>query len=71
MPVDIDPEVAQWVEMLKSPSVDDRLVAVKSLQHLGEDTAIDALIEALKDDNSMVQSIAVTALWELANPVAV
>lgn len=67
----IDPEVAQWVELLRSPDLNDRLVAAKSLQHLGDEDAIDSLITALKDDSPLVQEIAVTALWEIANPVAI
>ena len=33
----IDPEVVEWVEMLRSPDLNDRLVAAKSLQHLGDE----------------------------------
>lgn len=67
----IDPEVMQWVEVLKSDDLNDRLVAAKSLQHLGDEDAIESLIAALKDESPMVQQIAVTALWEMANPVAI
>ncbi|MGB3291758.1 MAG: HEAT repeat domain-containing protein [Phormidesmis sp.] len=67
----IDPEVVQWVEMLRSPDLNDRLVAAKALQHLGDEDAIDTLIIALKDESPKVQEIAVTALWEMANPVAI
>jgi hypothetical protein len=35
MYVDTDDELNQWVELLRSPNLDERLVAVKSLQHLG------------------------------------
>lgn len=68
---DMDPEVAQWVEMLRSPELDERLVAVKTLQHLGDEDAIEPLIGALYDENPMVQEIAITSLWEFANPVAI
>ncbi|MEB3359011.1 MAG: HEAT repeat domain-containing protein [Synechococcales bacterium] len=68
---DMDAEVAQWVEMLRSPTLEERLVAVKTLQHLGDEDAIEALIAALKDEHPMVQKIAVTTLWEFANPVAI
>ncbi|MFN7657989.1 MAG: HEAT repeat domain-containing protein, partial [Dolichospermum sp.] len=68
---DTNSELNQWLEMLRSPDVSDRLVAVKSLQHLGEDAAVDALIIALEDESIAVQKIAVSALWEIANPVAV
>ncbi len=68
---DIDPEVVQWVEMLRSQDLNDRLVAAKALQHLGDEDAIDALIQSLNDESAKVQEIAVTALWEMANPVAV
>ncbi|PSN17027.1 PBS lyase [filamentous cyanobacterium CCP5] len=68
---DMDPEVAQWVEMLRSPSLEERLVAAKSLQHLGDEDAIEPLIGALNDENPTVQTIAVTTLWEFANPVAI
>lgn len=68
---DLDPEVVQWVELLRSPDLNDRLVAAKSLQHLGDEDAIEGLIEALDDDSPMVQEIAVMALWEMANPVAI
>ncbi|MGD1854612.1 MAG: HEAT repeat domain-containing protein [Leptolyngbyaceae cyanobacterium] len=68
---DLDPEVVQWVEMLRSQDLNDRLVAAKSLQHLGDEDAIDALIQSLNDESPRVQEIAVTALWEMANPVVV
>ena len=68
---DTDSELNQWLEMLRSPSLSDRLVAVKSLQHLGEDAAVDALIIALTDESTAVQKIAVSALWEIANPIAI
>lgn len=68
---ELDPEVVQWVEMLGSEELNDRLVAAKALQHLGDEDAIDALIVCLDDDSARVQEIAVTALWEMANPVAV
>ena len=68
---DMDPEVAQWVEMLRSPDLDNRLVAVKTLQHLGDEDAIEPLIGALYDENPTVQEIAITTLWEFANPVAI
>jgi HEAT repeat protein len=38
---------------------------------LGDEAAIDALIIALQDESPAVQKIAVTALWEIANPTAV
>jgi HEAT repeat protein len=68
---ELDPELQPWVELLRSPHVNDRLVAVKTLQHLGDEGAIDFLLEALQDENPAVQKLAVTALWEFANPVAV
>ncbi|EKV03385.1 HEAT repeat-containing protein [Leptolyngbya sp. PCC 7375] len=68
---DLDPEVVQWVEMLRSPDLNDRLVAAKSLQYLGDEDAIDALIQSLNDESPRVQEIAVTALWEMANPVVI
>lgn len=68
---DLDPEVVQWVEMLRSPDINDRLVAAKTLQHLGDEDTIDSLITALEDDSPKVQEIAVMALWEMANPVAI
>jgi HEAT repeat protein len=64
-------ELDQWIEMLRSPNVDDRLVAVKTLQHLGDEETLIPLLEALKDDSPLVQKLAVTSLWELANPAAV
>ncbi|MEO1792542.1 MAG: HEAT repeat domain-containing protein [Cyanobacteria bacterium J06629_19] len=69
--IDLDPEVVQWVEMLQSSDLNDRLVAAKTLQHLGDEDTIDSLITALKDDSPKVQEIAVMALWEMANPVAI
>lgn len=68
---DIDPEVVQWVEMLRAPDLNDRLVAAKALQHLGDEDTIEALISVLDDDSPVVQEIAITALWEMANPVVV
>lgn len=68
---DLDPEVVQWVEMLRSPDLNDRLVAAKTLQHLGDEDTIENLIFALKDESPKVQEIAVMALWEMANPVAI
>ena len=67
----IDPEVAEWIKMLQSPELNDRLVAVKTLQHLGDEGAIEGLIMALEDESPAVQKIAVTTLWELANPAAI
>lgn len=64
-------ELDQWLELLQSPQVDDRLVAVKTLQHLGDENSVLPLLEALKDDSPLVQKLAVTSLWELANPMAV
>ena len=69
--IDLDPEVVQWVEMLQSSDLNDRLVAAKTLQHLGDEDTIDSLITALKDDSPKVQEIAGMALWEMANPVAI
>lgn len=69
--VELDPEVIQWVEMLKSDDLNDRLVAAKALQHLGDEDTIEALINVLDDDSPAVQEIAITALWEMANPVVV
>lgn len=69
--VELDPEVVQWVEMLKSDDLNDRLVAAKALQHLGDEDTIEALINVLDDDSPAVQEIAITALWEMANPVVV
>ena len=71
IPTDLDPEVVQWVEMLQSPDLNDRLVAVNTLQHLGDEDTIESLIVALEDDSPKVQEIAVMALWEMANPVAI
>ncbi|MEL7359901.1 MAG: HEAT repeat domain-containing protein [Cyanobacteria bacterium J06560_6] len=68
---DLDPEVVQWVKMLQSPDLSDRLVAAKTLQHLGDEDTIDSLILALEDHSPKVQEIAVMALWEMANPVAI
>jgi len=31
-----DSELNQWLEMLRSPELSDRLVAVKKLQYLGD-----------------------------------
>ena len=69
--IELDPEVVQWVELLRSEDLNDRLVAAKALQHLGEEDAIDSLIVALTDESPKVQEIAVVALWEMANPIAI
>ncbi|MEA5466798.1 HEAT repeat domain-containing protein [Leptothoe sp. PORK10 BA2] len=68
---ELDPEVVQWVEMLQSPDLNDRLVAAKTLQHLGNEDTIESLIVALNDDSPKIQEIAVMALWEMANPIAI
>jgi hypothetical protein len=47
-PTNFDPEVQQWVEMLGSEDVNDRLVAVKSLQHIGEEEAIPSSFKLLR-----------------------
>lgn len=52
----MDAELEQWLELLQSPDVNDRLVAVKTLQHLGDEDALEPLLEALKDDSLLVQS---------------
>lgn len=67
----VDTELEQWLEMLRSPDVSDRLVAIKTLQHLGDEAALEPLIAALQDESTAVQKLAVTALWELAEPTAV
>ncbi len=67
----LDPEVAQWVDMLRSQDLSDRLVAAKALQHMGDEDTINALIDVLDDESPAVQEIAITALWEMANPVVV
>jgi HEAT repeat protein len=68
----MDNELKQWLELLQSDEVSDRLVVVKTLQHLGDEEALEPLIIALKDETSpSVQKIALTALWELANPIAI
>lgn len=67
----MDNDLKEWLNLLQSNEVSDRLVAVKSLQHLGEEEALEPLILALKDESFLVQKITVTALWELANPKVV
>lgn len=67
----MDSELQQWLEMLRSPNVDDRLVAVKTLQLIGDEEILAPLLEAVKDESPLVQKLAVTTLWELANPAAV
>jgi HEAT repeat protein len=67
----MDSELQQWLEMLRSPNVDDRLVAVKTLQLIGDEEILAPLLEAVKDESPLVQKVAVTTLWELANPAAV
>lgn len=64
-------ELDEWLEMLRSPNLDERLVAIKNLQILGDENSLEGLLEALKDENEIVQKLAVTAIWELANPLAV
>ena len=66
-----DSELNQWLEMLRSPELSDRLVAVKNLQYLGDEEATNALLLALSDESSAVQKIAISALWEIGNPVAI
>ncbi|MFO0213083.1 MAG: HEAT repeat domain-containing protein, partial [Pseudanabaena sp.] len=58
----MDSEMDQWLEMLRSPNVEDRLVAVKSLQHIGDEEIFTPLLEAVKDENPLVQKLAVTTL---------
>jgi HEAT repeat protein len=67
----MDSELQQWLEMLRSPNVDDRLVAVKTLQHIGDEEILTPLLEAVNDESPLVQKLAITTLWELANPAAV
>ena len=43
----MDSELQQWLEMLRSPNVDDRLVAVKTLQHMGDEEILAPLLEAV------------------------
>lgn len=71
MPTNTNSELNQWIELLHSSDESDRLVAVKTLQHLGDEDALEPLITALKDESIAVQKLAVIALWELANPAAV
>jgi HEAT repeat protein len=67
----MDNELDQWLELLQSPQVEDRLVAVKTLQHLGDENTLVPLLDALQDESPLVRKLAVTSLWELANPAAV
>jgi HEAT repeat protein len=67
----LDEESRSLVEMLRSDSLEDRLVGAVSLQHLGDEDTIPFLIEALDDPSDDVQLIAVTTLWELAHQSAV
>src|SRR6476469_5977250 len=71
MHIDTNDELHEWVEMLRSPDLNERLVAVKTLQHLGDEQAVYPLILALQDESIAVQKLAVTALWEIASPIAV
>jgi|GEM_PF-5033630 len=41
-------DLSECLAMLKSEEVGERLVAVKTLQHLGEEEALDPLILALQ-----------------------
>ncbi len=67
----LNAELESWLEMLRSPLESDRLVALKTLQHLGDEAALEPLTHALQDESPRVQKLAVTALWELGNPAAV
>lgn len=71
MYADSDPELNQWVEMLRSPELEERLVAAKNLQILGDEAATEPLILALQDESTAVQKIAVTTLGELGSLTAV
>ena len=51
MNAETDSELNQWLEMLRSPDLSDRLVAVKNLQYLGDEEATNALLIALSDDS--------------------
>ena len=57
MAAEIDSELNQWVEMLRSPDPRDRLVAVKTLQHLGDEAALEPLIMALEDERFTMPSV--------------
>jgi len=67
----MDNDLKEWLDLLQSDLVSDRLVSVKNLQLLGEEEALEPLILVLKDESVLVQKVAVTALWELANPKVV
>ena len=59
---DLDPEVVQWVEMLGSEDLNDRLVAAKALQHMGDEDTNNSLVGVLNEDSPANQKIAITAL---------
>ncbi|MFN7377583.1 MAG: HEAT repeat domain-containing protein, partial [Pseudanabaena sp.] len=63
-----DSELQEWIELLQSDDLSDRLVAIKSLQHLGDEAALDVVVLALNDESPAVQKIAIATLWEFANP---
>ena len=63
-----NPELQEWIELLQSDDLSDRLVAIKSLQHLGDEAALDVVVIALNDESPAVQKIAIATLWEFANP---
>ncbi|MFL0647960.1 MULTISPECIES: HEAT repeat domain-containing protein [Cylindrospermopsis] len=66
-----NPELEEWIELLQSPDLSDRLVAIKTLQHLGDEQVIDVILAALNDESAAVQKIAIASVWELANPKVV
>jgi HEAT repeat protein len=71
MSIALNDELTPWIELLRSPTVSDRLVALKTLQHLADDAAIAPVITALQDPDLGVQKLAIAVLGEFANPEAV
>ena len=61
-----DPELQEWIELLQSDDLSDRLVAIKNLQHLGDEEALDVVVLAIHDESPAVQKIAIATPREFA-----
>ncbi len=58
---------SEWIAALEDPDVEMRFAAVRMLEHIGTDPAIDGLTKALTDESELVRRTSVWALGQVAD----